>query len=330
MSGIFHDLRYSLRTMRKAPAFFLIAALTLALGIGANTAIFSIVNAVLIRPLPYDHPEQLVSILESNPRRGLAVTAVSPANFVDWQHQATSFSSMAAVQWMSFNYTGNTGAIRIDGVQVSPNFFELLREKPLLGRSFQEPEGQPGRDNVILTSETLWRRKFGGDPAILSKAVTMNGQIFTIVGIMPASFQFLFSNAEVWKPLAFSNADLASRSDYRLSVYGRLRDGVFSLYGRFPNPGSGALRSGADCAAHCVREHRRFAISALPGSAARNGLALLPGRDAQQISAPISDRERLAGRYRWDSRSGGRDRWSTHAPALSASLQPATHEQDRH
>jgi len=226
MSGFFHDLRYSLRTMRKAPAFFLIAALTLALGIGANTAIFSIVNAVLIRPLPYDHPEQLVSILESNPRRGLAVTAVSPANFVDWQHQATSFSSMAAVQWMSFNYTGNTGAIRIDGVQVSPNFFELLREKPLLGRSFQEPEGQPGRDNVILISETLWRRQFGGDPAILSKAVTMNGQIFTIVGIMPASFQFLFSNAEVWKPLAFSNADLASRSDYRLSVYGRLRDGV--------------------------------------------------------------------------------------------------------
>src|SRR6185312_9494409 len=226
MSGFFHDLRYSLPTMRKAPAFFLIAALTLALGIGANTAIFSIVNAVLIRPLPYDHPEQLVSILESNPRRGLAVTAVSPANFVDWQHQATSFSSMAAVQWMSFNYTGNTGAIRIDGVQVSPNFFELLREKPLLGRSFQEPEGQPGRDNVILISETLWRRQFGGDPAILSKAVTMNGQIFTIVGIMPASFQFLFSNAEVWKPLAFSNADLASRSDYRLSVYGRLRDGV--------------------------------------------------------------------------------------------------------
>src|SRR6185312_7951563 len=224
MSGFFHDLRYSLPTMRKAPAFFLIAALTLALGIGANTAIFSVVNAVLIRPLPYDHPEQLVSILESNPRRGLPVTAVSPANFLDWQHQAKSFTTMTAVEWMSFNYTGNSGAIRIDGAQVSPTFFELLRQQPLIGRSFQEQEGQPGRDNVVLISEALWRRQFGSDPQILGKVVTMSGRSFNIIGVVPAWFHFPFNTTDVWKPLAFSNAELANRGGYALQVFGRLRD----------------------------------------------------------------------------------------------------------
>jgi putative ABC transport system permease protein len=226
MTGFLQDLRYSLRGMRKAPGFFLIAVLTLALGIGANTAIFSIVNAVLIRPLPYDHPEQLVSILESNPRRGLPITAVSPANFVDWQHQATSFSSMAAAQWMAFSYTGNSGAVRIDGAQVSSNMFELLRVSPILGRSFQQQEEEPGRDNVVLISESLWHRQFGSDPHILNQAVTMSGQRFSVIGVMPGWFHFPFAGGDIWKPLAFTNADLASRSEYRLSVYGRLRDGV--------------------------------------------------------------------------------------------------------
>lgn len=226
MHGFGQDLRYALRGMRKAPGFFLIAVLTLGLGIGATTAIFSIVNAVLIRPLPYDHPEQLVLMSESNPRRGLPVIGVSPANFLDWSQQAKSFSAMSATEWRTFNYTGNDGAIRIDGAVVSANFLELLHQRLLLGRGFQPSEAQPGANGVILISEDLWRRQFGGDSGILGKAVRMSGESFTIVGVLPSSFHFPFPGAEIWQPLALSNADLANRAEYRLQVVGRLRDGV--------------------------------------------------------------------------------------------------------
>ena len=226
MASLIQDAHYALRTMRRAPGFTAVAVITLALGIGANTAIFSIVNAVLIRPLPYDRPDRLVSVLESNPRRGLDVTAVSPANFVDWRLQNTVFSAMAGTQSVSFNYTGNTGAVRIDGAAVSANLLSLLGQQPLMGRGFEDAEEQPGHDNVLLISETLWQRQFGGDHQILGKVVTMNGQKFTIIGVMPASFQFPFSGLEVWKPLAFVNSDLANRSNYQLQVVARLKDGV--------------------------------------------------------------------------------------------------------
>ena len=226
MSGFTQDIRYAWRGLRKSPGFFLIAVLTLALGIGANSAIFSIVNAVLIRPLPYDHSDQLVLLLESNPRRGLPITGVSPANFVDWQRQSTSFSAMSAIESTSFNYRGDNGAIRIDGVSVSPNTLDMLRVKPIMGRAFQEQEGQQGHDGVVLISENLWHRQFGSDPQILGKVLTMNGQQFAVIGVMPAWFGFPFPGVEIWKPLAFSNADLANRSNYLLQVVGRLKGGV--------------------------------------------------------------------------------------------------------
>ena len=226
MTSVGQDVRYAFRTMLRAPGFAAVAVITLALGIGANTAIFSIVNAVLIRPLPYDRPERLVSILESNPRRGLPLTAVSPANFADWQRQSTAFSAMAATQSVSFNFTGNTGAIRINGAAISPNLLSLLGQQTMMGRGFEEAENQPGHDDVILISETLWQRQFGGESAVLGKVVTMNGQRFTIVGVLPKSFQFPFQGLEVWKPLAFTNADLANRSNYQLQVVARLKDGV--------------------------------------------------------------------------------------------------------
>lgn len=226
MTSFTQDIRYALRTMRRAPGFTSVAVITLALGIGANTAIFSIVNAVLIRPLPYDQPDRLVSILESNPRRGLDVTAVSPVNFVDWRRQNTVFSAMAGTQSVAFNYTGNTGAVRIDGAAVSANLLSLLGQQPLMGRGFEDADEKPGHDNVLLISETLWQRQFGGDHQVLGKVVTMNGQKFTIIGVMPASFQFPFPGLEVWKPLAFANFDLANRSNYQLQVVARLKDGV--------------------------------------------------------------------------------------------------------
>jgi putative ABC transport system permease protein len=208
MSGFTQDIRYAWRGLRKSPGFFLIAVLTLALGIGANSAIFSIVNAVLIRPLPYDHSDQLVLLLESNPRRGLPVTGVSPANFVDWQRQSTSFSSMSAIQSTSFNYRGDSGAIRIDGASISPNTLDMLRVKPIMGRTFQRQEGESGRDGVVLIGETLWHRQFGSDPQILNKLLTMNGRQFTVIGVLPAWFEFPFQGVEIWKPLAFTNADI--------------------------------------------------------------------------------------------------------------------------
>lgn len=226
MTSLTQDIRYALRTMWRAPGFTVVAVITLALGIGANTAIFSIVNAVLIRPLPYDRPNQLVSILESNPRRGLPVTGVSPANFLDWRRENTAFSAMAAAQSLSFNFTGNTGAVRINGAAISANLLSLLGQQPLMGRGFDEAEEQNGHDGVILISETLWKRQFGGERDVLGKVVTMNGQRFTIVGVLPASFQFPFLGLEVWKPLAFTNDDLANRSNYLLQVFARMRDGT--------------------------------------------------------------------------------------------------------
>ena len=226
MFSILQDIRYALRTLRRAPGFAIIAIITLALGIGANTAIFSIVNAVLIRPLPYQHPDRLVRVLESNPRRGLSVTAVSPANFIDWKQQNTAFSDMAATQWQAFNYRGNSGAVRITGAEISTNLLPMLGQKLLFGRGFEKSEEQPGHDDVVLISETLWKRQFGADPQILGKEMRMNGRSFTIVGVLPAEFKFLNSDEEVWKPLAFSNEDLANRSEYRLVVFARLKDGV--------------------------------------------------------------------------------------------------------
>ncbi len=226
MSSILQNIRYALRTLRRAPGFAVIAILTLALGIGANTAIFSIVNAVLIRPLPYDRPDRLVMILESNPRRGLPVTGVSPANFLDWKQQSTAFTDMAAAQWQAFNYLGSSGAVRIQGAAISANLLPLLGQSILFGRGFEKSEEQPGHDDVVLISETLWNRQFGRDRAALGKEMRMNGRTFTIVGVLPAGFEFPFSGIEVWKPLALSNADLANRSDYRFQVIGRLKDHV--------------------------------------------------------------------------------------------------------
>jgi putative ABC transport system permease protein len=185
-------------------------------------------NATLIRPLPFERPDRLIAIHESNPRRGLPVTSVSPANFIDWQRQSTTVSAIAGMRSVSFNFTGNTGAVRLDGAAISANLLSLLGRPLLMGRGFQEAEEQPGHDDVILISETLWQRQFGGDRQVLGKVVTMNGQRFTIVGVLPASFQFPFSGLEVWKPLAFTHAELANRSNYQLQVVARLKDG-FSM-----------------------------------------------------------------------------------------------------
>jgi putative ABC transport system permease protein len=226
METLLQDLRYGIRVLRKNPGFTLVAVLTLALGIGANTAIFSIVNAVILRPLPFKEPDRIMLLQGNNPQRQLEQFPVSPPDFLDWKSQSRSFSEMAAFESTIFRHTADTGAERLNGYSVSANFFDLMGEKPLLGRVFTAEEERPGSDMVAVLSETVWRRHFGADPSVVGQTVKMNDRTFTVIGVMRATFKFPDTTTEVWKPLAFTNEELQDRADYRLQVVGRLKDGV--------------------------------------------------------------------------------------------------------
>jgi putative ABC transport system permease protein len=227
METLWQDLRFGVRVLWKNPGFTIVAVLTLALGIGANTAIFSIVNAVVLRPLPFKDPDRIMLLLGSNPQRELEQNGVSPPDFLDWKAQSRSFSEMAAFQSTIFRHTADSaGAERLDGFSVTSNFFDLLGEKPLLGRVFTPEEEKPGNNDVLILSETVWQRHFGADPGIIGRTVKMNDRVFTVVGVMRAGFKFPDTSTEVWQPLAFDNADLQDRTAYMLTVIGRLKDGV--------------------------------------------------------------------------------------------------------
>src|SRR5215468_5443806 len=189
METLWQDLRFGARMLAKNPGFTLIAVLTLSLGIGANTAIFSIVNAVLLRPFPYQAPERLVILQERVSVGG----GFSPSylNFVDWRAQNTSFDSMVAARSLeSFNFTGAGEPERLRGRLVSAEFFSTLGIKPLLGRDFLAEEDRPSATPAAILSYGFWRRRFGEDPSVIGKQLTLNSQSFTVVGITPANFQF--------------------------------------------------------------------------------------------------------------------------------------------
>jgi putative ABC transport system permease protein len=226
METLWQDLRYGMRVLRKNPGFTTVAVMTLALGIGANTAIFSIVNTVILRPLPYKEPDRIMYLQGSNTQRELTQNPVSPPDFLDWRAQSRSFSEMAAFESTIFRHTAESGAERLNGYSVTANFFDLLGEKPLLGRVFTAEDERPGADMVAILSETVWQRHFGGDPGIVGKPVKMNDRTFIVVGVMRAAFKFPDTLAEVWKPLAFDNEALQDRTSYRLQVIARLKDGV--------------------------------------------------------------------------------------------------------
>ena len=226
METLWQDLRFGARVLWKNPGFTIVAVLTLALGIGANTAIFSIVNAVVLRPLPYKDPDRIMLLLGNNPQRELTQNAVAPPDFLDWRAQSRSFSEMAAYESTIFRHTSEAGAERLNGYSVTANFFDLLGEKPLLGRVFTADEEKPGNNNVAILSETVWQRHFGADPGIIGRTIKMNDRIFTVVGVMRGAFKFPDTTTEVWRPLAFNNEELQDRTAYRLVVIGRLKDGV--------------------------------------------------------------------------------------------------------
>ncbi len=213
METLLQDVRYALRTLRKAPGFTAVAMLTLALGIGANTAIFSIVDGVLLRPLPYQDPSRLIALNETTPKVG--TVSVSYPDFLDWRAQSRSFSDMAAVCAVEFNLAGINQPENISGEAVSPNFLSLLGVRPVLGRDFDAAEGKAGTAPVVLLSYQLWQSKFGGDHNALGRIISLDGRGFTIIGVLPPDFRST-DKTDVMEPIGVwltNNSSAAERGD---------------------------------------------------------------------------------------------------------------------
>jgi putative ABC transport system permease protein len=224
MGTLLSDVRYGLRMLTKNPGFSAVAILTLALGIGANTAIFSVVDAVLLRPLPYKDPAQLVVMREKTHRVG--DVSVSYPDFLDWRQQGRSFAGMAAAHNIGFNLGGIAQPENIGGYAVSPNFLSLLGIRPVLGRDFLPSEEEPGAAPVALLSYRLWQSHFGSDPQVMGKFITLDGRSYTILGVLPASFKFL-EGTDVLAPIGVFAKDLMGRGDRGdLDVLGRLAPGA--------------------------------------------------------------------------------------------------------
>jgi putative ABC transport system permease protein len=223
---LWQDLRYGLRTLRKHPGFTAVAVTALALGIGANTAIFSVVNTVLLRPLPYKDPERLVMVWEDDTKGGYPRDTPAVANYVDWREQNRVFDGMAAIADQSFNLTGVGDPERLDGKRVSANLFGLLGVEPLFGRGFLPEDDQPGAGRVVVLSHGLWQRRFGADPKVVGRSLDLNGQSYSVVGVMPPSFQFPSREDELWVPIAFTQREAANRGNHYLEVVARMKPGV--------------------------------------------------------------------------------------------------------
>ena len=219
-----NDLRYAFRMLLKSPGFSSIAILTLALGIGANAAIFSVVNAVLLRPLPFPHSEQLVRIFGTQPQ--LAKAPSSPANFLDWQKQNQVFTAIAAYNGKGFNILGSERPERLRGTAVSAEIFAVLQVQPHLGRAFTREEDQAGRGEVVVISDTLWERRFGGDRNVIGQSVLLNDKNYTVIGVMPRGFAFPDIRTELWAPLAFEAKEAVVRDTNYLAVIARLKPGI--------------------------------------------------------------------------------------------------------
>jgi putative ABC transport system permease protein len=222
------DVRYGMRVLVKSPVFTTVGVLSLALGIGANTAIFSVVNGILFRPLPYPESERIVAVWHTPPQEsfpGLDRFSVSPANYLDWREQSRSFEQMAAYEYAGFSLSSNGDPVPVTGAAVSSEFFSVLRSQPGHGRAFSPEEEQQGRDQVVILSHGLWQRAFGADPGLVGRTLTLNSRSFTVVGIMPAGFRFP-QEAELWVPLAWDGEQRQVRSIHDSLVVARLKPNV--------------------------------------------------------------------------------------------------------
>jgi predicted permease len=219
------DVRHALRMLVHSPGFSLVAVLTFALGIGVNTAVFSVFNGVLLRPLPYPEPDRITMIWMDNRRQNIKEDITSYPTFRDWREQSTSYAHMAAFTPSSFNLTGADEPERLLGAQATASFFDVMGVRPIIGRVFNSGEETPGNDAVVVLSQGLWQRKFGGAPDVLGRTIVLNGRAHEIVGVMPATLQEP-PKAELWKPLAPTEQVREARNAFWLPVIGRLKAGV--------------------------------------------------------------------------------------------------------
>ena len=229
------SLRFAVRMLMKNPGVSLVAVITLALGIGANTAIFSVINGVLLRPLPYTHPERLVALWERVPTHGQ--WRASPANFFDWKKQSTVFEGMSAYGGSAMTLTGIGEPEQLLGTRVSDGYFAVVGVEPHIGRAFLSEEHEVGKGQVVILGDGLWRRRFGSDPNVVDKSVMLDGNVYRVVGVMPpgvypvrptttGKIDFGEKQQDYWLPMSFSAQWAAARSAHVLGVVGRLKPGI--------------------------------------------------------------------------------------------------------
>ena len=224
------EFRYAFRQLLRQPGFTILAVVALALGIGANTVLFSAVNTLFLRPLSYPHPEELVRVWGSFPERGLDRANVSWPRFTSWREQQQTFTEFSAQSFTGFTLTGRGDPQNLNGVRVTENFFRALGVQPLLGRVFNPDEDRPGGANVALLSHSFWQKQFGGDQSILGQAITLNGTPFTVVGVMPPSLKFPYQQQQLFIPRVFEQEglppDIIERGTGYLTILGRMKPGV--------------------------------------------------------------------------------------------------------
>src|SRR5262249_31964298 len=225
LTSLWRDLRYAAQNLWRNPGFTCVSVAALALGIGANTSIYTVVNSVLLQPLRYEKPEQLVVIRERNLKAGFPQFSLSPGNYVGYRDRNHSFSAIAAYSGQGLNLSGGAEPERLRGARVSREFFDVLGRKPSVGRAFSVEEMQFGSQHVAILSYRLWQRRFGGAANALGKTVKLNEELYTVVGVMPEGFQFP-ARAEIWTPLTMNLANWQQRGGHYLQGIGRLKDGA--------------------------------------------------------------------------------------------------------
>ena len=226
MDHLIRDTRFALRTMAKKPAFTAVAVIIIALGIGANTAIFSLVRAVMLRPLPFADPDRLVMVWEDASFLNFPKNTPAPANYVDWKERNESFQDMAALRMRDFNLIGDGEPEKVYGYAVTGNFFSVLGVEPVVGRTIAADDDRPEANKVAVISYPLWQSRYGGDPGIVGRDILLDDRKHTVIGVMPRGFQFLDPDVRIWVPAAFTPQQLAARGSHYLQVVARLKPAV--------------------------------------------------------------------------------------------------------
>jgi len=237
LTGLLQDLRYGVRSLWKSPGFTIVSLLTLALGIGANTAIFSFVNGVLLRPLPYADADSIIRVMEKPPQGER--NGISTLNFLDWRNQNTVFEHMAAVRGDDVTLTGTGEPVQLRMAMVSPPYFDIFGTHAVLGRTFTADEDQRGKDHVVVLSHAIWETQFGADPKLVGGTIRLDGEPYTVIGVLPEGTSFDRSFWQLWTPLVFKPENMTRNFHWFIS-FAKLKPGVALEAARRQMDGIGA------------------------------------------------------------------------------------------